>query len=1160
MTPSLVALSWTDASTDETGFRVERRPPGSGSFASLGSVAAGSTAFVDTNVIPDQQWQYRVFAFNAVGDSPPSNVLQVQLVPAAPASLAAKQTAPDEVSLTWDDLSSSETGFRIERRVAGGGTFAQVGLVAAGVGTFVDRGAPPASTLDWRVLALNGSGASAPSNTVTLTLPAAAPVLVGLSRRFALEAGGVQVTLTGRYFSQPGAGATTVTFGGRTAASVVVVDAGTITCTIPSNDPAAGPFVDVTVQNALGSSTLPLAFTYATGLLEEDFSGGMLPAWLEDPSGTHVIQGGVISQPGSGGDSNRRYVRTTTSDWLTRDFVFEVSLNFPAAAGNILFPGVGSAVPDGSFSNEPQESFYLRHHPPAIQRGHTEVVAHSTGSFVFTAQALIGHQPNTGTRRIRITKVGQRITFALDSEWAPGQAFAEDMFAALDDVSASAPFLTALNSHLFFGGAQGSASYDDVIAATLRGSAVRVDSVLKSDGDVAGGQAVAIAGASFQDGSTPTVRFGDGATGLVAGGVSVVHAGQITAQTPVSTRSGRTNVVVTNTTGTGVGVGVWRYHRAFFSAPLEGTGLDPDLESVQGGFAVYGGAARPSGNRREYVRTIDADYHGRDFVFDVDLTTSHSETIYIGLGAGEPTTLGGEPHHSIYLVIRSPDRSGGRVSVTSTSGHATADVGTIPAVGRHLVRLTRRLDRLDLEIDVDWPGVGFTPDLTHTVQTLSRAAPYLAAGQSRLFVSASNPNARLDAWSVKSSPSPAEPYLARGHGEALFSWQPVANATSYTVYRGTSPGVGPGVPGALATPGATSPLLVSSLSPGVTYYFTVTATVGGQESPVSGEVSVTPLAVVVGAPGAARALPVSFLSINDLRIDRLRWRAYALDEATNELVVIDLIGETQLARIPLANGTRMLSLSPNHRWLAVVCDPPSAGPGSNGDLYLFDPEALTQIAHHRSVAVDAFDVEVFDDARVWMSSTNNGNLAVYEARSGQGLGGYSGNPSRSLVTRTPDQQRIYAIHLFGAPPQIYGWQIPPGPFQSLVGADATLAPAGTPMGTDIAINADGTRLLTSGGALLSIGSSGGAATISGPIHTFAEACNARGAAASAGLFYGLDNGTGEVIRYDLTGLTSTRHPGYPAATLGQPRHLERGPGGRLYAFTTSQLIVVFAEP
>jgi hypothetical protein len=67
-----VSLAWTDNSSNETGFKIERKT--SGSFQEIGSVAAGITSYTDLSVQANSTYIYRVFAYNAVGNSlQPSN-------------------------------------------------------------------------------------------------------------------------------------------------------------------------------------------------------------------------------------------------------------------------------------------------------------------------------------------------------------------------------------------------------------------------------------------------------------------------------------------------------------------------------------------------------------------------------------------------------------------------------------------------------------------------------------------------------------------------------------------------------------------------------------------------------------------------------------------------------------------------------------------------------------------------------------------------------------------------------------------------------------------------------------------------------------------------------------------------------------------------------
>src|SRR5439155_917961 len=65
-------LAWTDNSTNESGFGIERRT-GTGAYSQIATVGAGVTSYTDTGLTPGTPYTYRVRAWNAVGYSPYSD-------------------------------------------------------------------------------------------------------------------------------------------------------------------------------------------------------------------------------------------------------------------------------------------------------------------------------------------------------------------------------------------------------------------------------------------------------------------------------------------------------------------------------------------------------------------------------------------------------------------------------------------------------------------------------------------------------------------------------------------------------------------------------------------------------------------------------------------------------------------------------------------------------------------------------------------------------------------------------------------------------------------------------------------------------------------------------------------------------------------------------
>jgi len=75
-----------------------------------------NTAGLASEAPIDQQSCYRIIAFNAQGDSTPSNVACVTTI-AAPTSLAATAVGQAAIDLSWRDNSTAEDGYEVNRGI-----------------------------------------------------------------------------------------------------------------------------------------------------------------------------------------------------------------------------------------------------------------------------------------------------------------------------------------------------------------------------------------------------------------------------------------------------------------------------------------------------------------------------------------------------------------------------------------------------------------------------------------------------------------------------------------------------------------------------------------------------------------------------------------------------------------------------------------------------------------------------------------------------------------------------------------------------------------------------------------------------------------------------------------------------------------------------------
>jgi hypothetical protein len=75
-----ILLSWTYQSSNEDGFKIERKIGVNGSWFQIGTVAKISLGYTDSDVSSGVTYSYRVKAYNTIGDSDPSNDLTLTLL------------------------------------------------------------------------------------------------------------------------------------------------------------------------------------------------------------------------------------------------------------------------------------------------------------------------------------------------------------------------------------------------------------------------------------------------------------------------------------------------------------------------------------------------------------------------------------------------------------------------------------------------------------------------------------------------------------------------------------------------------------------------------------------------------------------------------------------------------------------------------------------------------------------------------------------------------------------------------------------------------------------------------------------------------------------------------------------------------------------------
>ena len=178
-----VMLVWQDPSDDSiTGYQILRGPDADSLAVIEEDTGSSATIYTDTSPAAGQTHTYAVKARNAAGLSPLSDTVTVTVPPAAPNLTGTPLTPEGQVMLVWQDPSDdSITGYQILR----GPDADSLAVIEEDTGSsatiYTDTSPPAGQTHTYAVKARNAAGLSPLSDTVTVTVPPAAPNLTGIA-------------------------------------------------------------------------------------------------------------------------------------------------------------------------------------------------------------------------------------------------------------------------------------------------------------------------------------------------------------------------------------------------------------------------------------------------------------------------------------------------------------------------------------------------------------------------------------------------------------------------------------------------------------------------------------------------------------------------------------------------------------------------------------------------------------------------------------------------------------------------------------------------------------------------------------------------------------------------------------------------------------------
>ncbi|HLP15705.1 MAG TPA: SUMF1/EgtB/PvdO family nonheme iron enzyme [Bacteroidota bacterium] len=174
-------LKWSDNCSFESGFIIEQSSDGM-HFAVVDSAGPNATSKdVAGEYHQDLAYFFRARARSQFNLSPYSNITATSCVLAGPSNLALVSIIDSTASIRWNDNSTFETGFEIERS-SDGVTFSQAAMTGAGVSSTEVTGTYQAGvTYSFRVRARSLFHYSAFSNTVAGVIPVRDPQMIQIA-------------------------------------------------------------------------------------------------------------------------------------------------------------------------------------------------------------------------------------------------------------------------------------------------------------------------------------------------------------------------------------------------------------------------------------------------------------------------------------------------------------------------------------------------------------------------------------------------------------------------------------------------------------------------------------------------------------------------------------------------------------------------------------------------------------------------------------------------------------------------------------------------------------------------------------------------------------------------------------------------------------------
>ena len=170
-----VDVAWDDRSNNESGFRILVSSNGGSNWIEAGVTEANATRFRVEGLDPEKTYVFGVRAINGNEASAIVRSRSVLTAPPAPTEVRPDNVWARTIDLAWNQVSRTESSFRVYSSINGGASWALVGTADANATRFRITNLTPATTYQFVVRAAGSEGLSELSNIATISTQVEVP-------------------------------------------------------------------------------------------------------------------------------------------------------------------------------------------------------------------------------------------------------------------------------------------------------------------------------------------------------------------------------------------------------------------------------------------------------------------------------------------------------------------------------------------------------------------------------------------------------------------------------------------------------------------------------------------------------------------------------------------------------------------------------------------------------------------------------------------------------------------------------------------------------------------------------------------------------------------------------------------------------------------------